>query len=422
MRQPERAGPPLRIREIDAPSNRTLGRVGQLAIAGLFVIGAVVGIASRTPAGLFWFIPFAGIGAILVIRRPRTSIGWILMGLGWAYLIVTTNVPGTIEQFAKGTFDSPAELFAVIHNGSIGVLFYLYLLLATVFPSGGLPPGRWGGLGRAALMVGLVFVVAGCVMPLIYASVIGYPKGVWVRNPIAILPDLSIWRLVTPDTAGFPIMFLVLPAAISLVVRVRHSSGTERQQLRWIAASISFVVLAVVAGFVIGTLVPGSIESGLAWSPAAVAFPTVPIAIGIAVLRYRLYEIDRIISRTLAYAALTGALAVIYVAAFIALQAGLAPFTQSGGPLAVAASTLAVFALFQPLRRRLQAAMDRRFNRSRYDAQQTIEAFAGQLRDEVDIVRLGGEIETVIGATLSPASVGVWLRPSRRGINQAAGR
>jgi hypothetical protein len=146
----------------------------------------------------------------------------------------------------------------------------------------------------------------------------------------------------------------------------------------------------------------------------ALAATTLPLSIGIAVLRYRLYEIDRIISRTLAYAALTGTLAVVYVAAFIALQAILAPFTQSGGPLAVAASTLAVFALFQPLRRRLQAAMDRRFNRSRYDAQRTVEAFASQLRDEVDLDRVGGAVQTVVGQALAPASVGIWLRPSGR--------
>ena len=139
-----------------------------------------------------------------------------------------------------------------------------------------------------------------------------------------------------------------------------------------------------------------------------------PIAIGIAVLRYRLYEIDRIISRTLTYGVLTVVLGAIYFAGFALLQAALAPLTSGGGPIAVAASTLAAFALFQPLRRRLQAAMDRRFNRSRYDAQRTVEGFGAHLRDEVDLERLGGELRTVVGRSLAPTSIGVWLRPSER--------
>jgi hypothetical protein len=413
----KRSSPPARANEV--PTNRTLGRAGQVAIVGLLVVGGIVGLAGRTGIGFVWFMPYAGVGAILLIRRPQTSIGWILLALGWNYAIVTANVPGTIEQFADATFDVPVKLFAVIHNGSTGVLFYLYLLLVTVLPSGRLPTGRWGGLTRLALAIGLVSVAAGCVMPVINATVIGYPTGVPVpvHNPVALLPDLPIWRVITSETVGLPILVMVVPAAISLVVRTRRSRGIERQQLRWIASSIGFVVLAVAAGFAIGSLAPDSYNGpagGLAWMPALVAFPTVPIAIGIAVLRYRLYEIDRIISRTLTYGLLTAVLVGVYAAGFVLLQAVLARFTSGGGTIAVAVSTLAAFALSQPLRRRLQAAMDRRFNRSRYDAERTVERFAAHLRDEFDVDRLGGELRTVVGRSLAPASVGVWLRPSVR--------
>ncbi len=411
----ERSSPPARGKEV--PTNRTLGRAGQVAIVGLLVVGAIVGLAGRTGIGFVWFMPYAGVGAILLIRRPQTSIGWILLALGWNYAIVTANVPGTIDQFADATFDIPVKLFAVIHNGSTGVLFYLYLLLVTVLPSGRLPTGRWGGLTRLALAIGLVPVAVGWVMPVIHATVIGYPTGVLIHNPVALLPGLPIWRVITSETVGLPILVMVVPAAISLVVRTRRSRGIERQQLRWIASSIGFVVLAVAAGFAIGSLVPDAYNGpvgGLAWLPALVAFPTVPIAIGIAVLRYRLYEIDRIISRTLTYGLLTAVLVGVYAAGFLLLQAVLARFTSGGGTIAVAVSTLAAFALSQPLRRRLQSTMDRRFNRSRYDAERTVEGFAAHLRDEFDVDRLGGELRTVVGRSLAPTSVGVWLRPSER--------
>ncbi len=252
----ERSSPPARGKEV--PTNRTLGRAGQVAIVGLLVVGAIVGLIRPPGIGFVWFMPYAGVGAILLIRRPQTSIGWILLALGWNYAIVTANVPGTIDQFADASLDVPVKLFAVIHNGSTGVLFYLYLLLVTVLPSGRLPTGRWGGLTRLALAIGLVSVAAGCVMPVINATVIGYPTGMTVHNPVALLPDLPIWRVITSETVGLPILVMVVPAAISLVVRTRRSRGIERQQLRWIAASIGFVVLAVAWGFAIGSLAPDS--------------------------------------------------------------------------------------------------------------------------------------------------------------------
>lgn len=388
---------------------QSLGPAGQVAVVGVVVAGAIVAIASRTEVALVWFIAFGGVGALLIIRRPRTSIGWILLGLGWALAIVSVRVPGTAEQFANATFDMPGDLLAVVHNGSIGMLFYLFLLLVTVFPSGRLPTGPWGRLGRVALAAGLVLVVAGCLMPVINAEIVGSPTSVVVRNPIALLPGLAIWRLITPDTAGFPVMFLVLPAALSLVARARRSSGTERQQLRWIAASIGFVVLAVAAGFAIASFAPGSAESGLAWIPAMVAFPTVPIAIGVAVLRYRLYEIDRIISRTVGWALVTGLLGAVFVGLVVGLQA-LSTNVTSGNTLAVAASTLVVFALFQPLRRRVQSLIDQRFDRRRYDAEQTASTFGERMRDDIDLDSIVGEMRSAVQSSIQPTTIAVWIR------------
>jgi uncharacterized membrane protein YidH (DUF202 family) len=271
-------------------------------------------------------------------------------------------------------------------------------------------------LGRAALGVGLTTVVAGYVMPVISVELVGEAYAP-VRNPIALLPDLALWQLVTPDSSIFPVLFVTVGAAVSLIVRVRHARGTERQQLRWLATSLAFVVLGVGSGFAISYVIPGFSASGLAWIPAVIAFTSVPVAIGIAVLRYRLYEIDRIISRTLAYALMTAMLAIVFAGVIVGLQTVFATFT-GGNTLAVAASTLVVAALFQPLRRRLQGAVDHRFNRARYDGERTVAEFAGRLRDEVDLARLGGELRAVVGSSLGPTSVGVWLRSPERTVGR----
>jgi uncharacterized membrane protein YidH (DUF202 family) len=396
------------------PANQALGRARQVAVVGLVVAGAIVGAGSMAPPlWLVPFIPFTGIGALLAIRRPRTSIGWILIGLGWYFVILVAPVHATMQQFVDGTIDIPSAALAVAQGGSGPAAFLLFAVLAMVFPSGQLPNGRWGMLGRAALGVGLTIVAAGYVMPVISVNLADNGAYAPVRNPIALLPDLTLWRLVTPDSSIFPVMFVTVAAAVSLIVRVRHARGTERQQLRWIATSLAFVVLGVGSGFAIAYLVPGSAASGMAWILAIIAFTSVPVAVGVAVFRYRLYEIDRIISRTLAYALMTAVLAIVFAGVIVGLQAVFATFT-GGNTLAVAASTLVVAALFQPLRRRLQGAVDHRFNRARYDGERTVAEFAGRLRDEVDLARLGGELRAVVGSSLGPTSVGVWLRPPER--------
>jgi hypothetical protein len=390
---------------------RILGRAGRLAIVGL-VMGAAIFTATSPigPVGL-GFIPYACVGALIIIRRPRTSIGWILLGMGMCYALISRPVEATAQEFADGTVDLPVALFAIVHSGMGTTVFFLYAVLAMVFPSGRLPTGRWGRLGRAGLAAGLLLTVAAYVMPFIY---VGYPTSVPVPNPVALLPDLAIWRVLTPTTVVFPVMVLVIAAAVSLVVRVRRARGTERQQLRWIAASIAVLMAAVVSGFVIGSFVPDSSNNGLAWIPAIVAFPSVPISIGIAVLRYRLYEIDRIISRTLSWALMTALLGAVFVGLVVGLQA-LSANVTSGNTLTVAASTLVVAALFQPLRRRVQGAVDRRFNRATYDAQRTAEGFAEQLRNEVDLARLRVALVDTVEEAVRPVSASIWLRSTEVG-------
>lgn len=388
-------------------ANRPLGLVGRIAVLGLVVLGAIV--ATPSGMGLLLFLPYAAVGGILMVRRPRTSIGWLLLGMAWSFAPVNFRFDATVQQFADGTISALVAVFAVMWNMSGGVGFLLFGILALVFPTGRLPAGPWGLVTRFALGVCLVLLAATLVMPNLRVQLIGLPETVLVRNPIAVLPDLAIWHVITPQTATYiPIMLVLVISAISLVVRTRRAIGVERQQLRWFAASIATTVVAIVGGMGVSFIVPSLGASGLAWIPAEVAFAVVPVAVGIAVLRYRLYEIDRIISRTISWTLVSGVLIMTFAAGVIALQAVLEGFTQ-GETLAVAGSTLIALALFQPLRRRIQRAVDRRFDRARYDGQKVVDAFARQLRDEVDLDRLRTRLVTTADDVVRPVSASVWL-------------
>jgi len=387
---------------------RALGLAGRLALVGLVIGAAILGVTSPFgPTGLE-FLPYVGVGALLVFRRPRTSIGWILLGVGSCFALVSVPVGARAEQFADGTVGLPVALFATIHSGLGTTIFFLFAVLAMVFPSGRLPAGRWGRLGRVSLAAGLVITAAAYVLPVIY---VGYPASELVRNPAALFPELAIWRVINQATVILPIMILVIAALVSLGVRVRHARGTERQQLRWFAASIAVLMSAVVTGLVISYLVPDSRDE-LAWIPAMVAFPSVPVAIGIAVLRYRLYEIDRIISRTISYGVLSATLVAVYAALILILQGPLDAITD-GDTVAVAASTLVAAALFQPVRRRTQAAVDHRFNRARYDAERTVAAFSARLREEVDIATVTTDLHRTVQRAVNPSSLSLWIREAR---------
>jgi hypothetical protein len=198
---------------------------------------------------------------------------------------------------------------------------------------------------------------------------------------------------------------IALPLAVaSVVLRYRRGTPTEREQLKWFAASVGLTCACF--GLAILPIAP---FSDLGWIAGIVTISLIPVAIGIAILRYRLYEIDRIISRTLSYAAVTATLALVFVSVVLGLQAVLEPMTGEN-TIAVAVSTLIVAAMFQPLRRRVQSIVDRRFNRARYDAQRMVDAFSERLRDEVDIGTVTDELDVTITSALNPSMLGLWLR------------
>ncbi|MEO5705341.1 MAG: hypothetical protein ABIR64_10190 [Candidatus Limnocylindrales bacterium] len=384
---------------------RTLGLAARLAIVGL-VIGATL-LSGLSPFGAasLLSLPYAVMGGILIIRRPRTSIGWLLTGVGLCFTMLSVPVTGTPQAYADGSVELPVAAFAVVHAGLGSSAFSLLAILLMVFPSGRLPVGKWGRLARAGLGVALLIAATAFVMPEIST---GYPVGTFVRNPIALLPDLAIWQVVNPVTVTIPVLSIVSVGSISLFVRVRRAVGTERQQLLWIAASFALLMTAVVSGFGLSYLVPDT-GYGLAWVPAMVALPTVPIAIGIAVLRFRLFEIDRIISRTISYGLVTAVLAAVFLAINLGLQTWVAGVT-GGSTVGVALTTLVVAALFQPLRRLTQAPIDRRFNRARVDADRTLAAFGDRVRDEVQLARLSSVVVAAADDAVRPTAAGLWLR------------
>jgi len=356
---------------------------------------------------------FPTVGLVIVHQQPRNRIGWLLLlAVGSA-----TAVAGLLDTWAVyGLLIDPggvpgAGVAAGLNEGSwvppIGLLG-IYLIL--LFPDGRVPSPRWRWLPWVAGAATLVTALTIAVMPTELAE-----------GPIPDLQNpIGVESLETPLRvalgASLPLLPLcILAAAVAMVLRFRRSHGIERQQLKWLAAAAALVAvcyLAAMAGdMVTSTLVEGPPPEWIRFlqNIAVLSFIGLPVAIGAAILRHRLYDIDRLINRALVYGSLSLLLIGVYVGLVLGLRLLLDPFTGDS-ELAVAASTLAVAALFRPVRRRIQRGVDHRFYRQRYDATRTVESFAGRLRQEVDLVAVSDDLRSVVRETIQPAHVSVWLR------------
>jgi hypothetical protein len=367
------------------------------------------------------FLAFPLVGALVASRRPQNPIGWILLadGLLWMLLAV-------IESYSRYGVDRPGSVpFPV----TIGALANTLLWVPTVgllgiytillFPDGKLPSRRWRPLALfSGVVIGLLGV-AGMLAPGPLENQGG------VRNPFGIeaLPWLvGVANIITPL-----LPLCILAAAVSMVLRFRRSRGEVREQIKWIAFAASFVGLLYLVAMFVGVIFTVALSGGdgslpsppwwfdLLFSVAVLGFAGIPVAIGFAVLKYRLYDIDIIINRTLVYGSLTATLVALYFGGVAATQTILRALTgQTDQPqLAVVVSTLVIAALFNPLRRRIQSFIDRRFYRSKYDARKTLEAFSARLREETNLESLNKELAGVIRETMQPAHVSLWLRPDR---------
>jgi hypothetical protein len=356
------------------------------------------------------YVPYATVGSILVARRPRNAIGWVLLALGWAFSTSFLPIRATAHELQTMTASPLVEIVAWFNGWSVSLIFALFTTLAFVFPSGRLPNGRSKWIVAVVIVATWGIAMFSAFRPLMTVLPDGAADVVEIPNPFGLLPASILGVLQIPLDRLSPALWVILLAAIVAIIgRYARARDLERLQLRWLVAALAAITVAIVAGFAILAASPGT---AIAWVPAAVCFTLPPVAIGIAVLRYRLYEIDRIISRTIGWAVITAILAMTFATLVVGLQAVLGSITQSRTPV-VAVSTLVAFAVFQPVRRRVQAAVDHRFNRARYDADRLAIAFADRLRDEVDLTAVSGDIAGVVDGALRPTTIGVWIRRSR---------
>jgi hypothetical protein len=340
------------------------------------------------------------VGVVLASRRPAHPVGWLLLGFG-----VTLDASGLTEASADYAVARPGGLpaagYVALYSpaAALAALALMgFVLLLT--PTGSLPSPRWRWWARVA--------VAAPVAPLLVVVAAGplQPRYESVDNPLD-LRNFGGVPLIASNLALAVTFLAVLVAAGSLGVRFRRARGVERQQLRWVAFAAGLVALLSLVGLAAWALGHSAL---IGWA-AALSLAVLPLAIGAAVLRYRLYDLDRIISRTLAYALLT----LLLGGAYAGLALGLGQLLGRRSPLVVAAATLAVAAAFQPARRRVQDLVDRRFNRRRYDAARTIEGFSARLRQQVDLDTLTAELLGVVEQTMQPTSASLWLRPRGQG-------
>jgi hypothetical protein len=329
-----------------------------------------------------WALGFSGAGYPITRRHPANPVGWCLLVAGVASGIA---VLGTAIPYA-GDPNGPILLLMNFWVVSVAALCTAVVL----FPSGS-PPSRWWWVFLA--------VVWG-------SGVLEYFKAFPTSPGFAFLPE---WLDVLAGPTNVVFQFCLGVQFLALLARWRRSGPVERMQLKWVVygvtltASTALAVEVVFANFVPALYLPGTFVLSL-------AVVLTPAGMGVAMLRYRLYDIDLVINRTLVYGSLTASLALVYLGGVAGLQRLLSPVVGQDGQLAVVASTLAIAALFNPLRRRVQAVVDRGFYRSKYDARETLEAFTGRLRDETDLDVLGEDLVSVVRNTMQPEHVSLWLK------------
>ena len=402
----------------------TLGFVTLCLVAGLALSAlnaarhaADTGGIVREALLLLAMFSFPVVGVLIATRQPRNAIGWILLGIGLVW-----ELPG--ESYVRygfitdpGSLPRP-DLVAVLMSSSwvpgIGLIGTFLILL---FPDGRLPSPRWRPLAWFSAVVLIVLTVVIPLMPEPLPEVTQVPYLPDVPNPLGI--D-ALRHVLNALFVFLPLLPLcIVASALSLIARFRRSQGQERLQLKWLAAGagVNAALYLLAMAFTLASDAPWSGKGTPFWltvlqNLALYSFVLIPVAIGFAVLRYRLYDIDVIINRALVYGILTASLALVYAAGVVGLGAVARTLTrQETNNLAVAASTLGAAALFGPLRRKVQSFIDRRFYRHKYDAEQTLAEFSARLRDQLDLDSLNAELLGVVTRTMQPSRVSLWLKP-----------
>jgi hypothetical protein len=374
--------------------------VGMVAAISLSVVNGTFQPDAAGQVGLaLGFSAFMVVGALIVAHRPSNAIGWIFSAIGLLAFTALLAVEYATYAYVTRPGSLPGATLAAWYSSWPWYPAIALALIFTplLFPTGRLLSSRWRPIAWLAGVATAAWMVLGALGPELDLA-----RDHAIANPIGVA-----WTENSGETVDTTLSVLLagsgLAAAGSLVLRFRRSRGEERQQLKWFTYAVALLPLFVLADFL-----PGSGGSLL----SAVPLVLLPVAVGIAILRYRLYDIDRLINRTLVYGLLTALLAGVYAGTVLVLGQVFGGVGKDPPSWAVAGATLAVAALFQPARRRIQAVVDRRFNRRKYDAVRTVEAFSVRMRDEVDLDALSAELLAVVEQTIQPTRASLWLRPA----------
>ena len=377
-----------------------------LVLTALTVLLIVLLLRSHTPIYYYWLetsmvaVGYSTVGAIVASRLPESPIGWLFCAIGLIFGVSHFSAEYAAYDLLSPSRSLPGgEAFAWLTSwiwvGGLGLIVFLDLL----FPNSRLPSARWRWFARFTAIVLLPAAILGALSPgLILSSTL--------QNPLGIegLPNVS--RAIEAFMYA-----LVAVGASSMLARLRHAGRIERQQIKWFAYATAVAISGVILK---NTVYPAVGVTWVWWVGlvlTTVGVVSSPIAMGIAILRYRLYEIDIIINRTLVYGSLTATLVALYFVGIVVLQSLFVVLIGEKSTLAVVASTLMIAALFTPFRRRIQSVVDRRFYRRKYDARKTLESFSTQLRNETDLGALSDDLVGVVRETMQPAHVSLWLRP-----------
>jgi hypothetical protein len=345
------------------------------------------------------------VGAIVASRRPENPVGWLLCLYGLVISIGYFCAEYAIYALLAQPDSLPAgEAMAWIVSWVLPILNGLQVFYILLFPTGRLPSRRWRWLGWLTV----IFVVVGVILAAFSSGALLGILGP-IQNPLGIEGFSNIYYKAVLFTMA---SLLTLAAALAVFIRLRRAIGVERQQIKWFA----YAAAAYASAGILAYIIPRVIDTPLWFERVGFALnivfiPAIPIAIGIAILRYRLYDIDILINRTLVYGSLTATLVALYFGGIVVLQRIFVLLTGEQSTLAVVASTLVIAALFTPLRRRIQSFIDRRFYRRKYVARKTLDAFSAQLRNETDLDALSDDLVGVVRETMQPAHVSLWLRP-----------
>jgi hypothetical protein len=384
---------------------RVLGGLAVLSLAAMIPLTFLAGQVFNGAVALVIGVPCAAVGALVARRQPWNPIGWLFLVIAVCLFLGTGGGDYAYLGYRVG-HHLPLGPVAVVLDQVWGPGLELLLVVVLLFPDGRLPSRFWRWALRAYGVLYLALLAAHAAATA--DALVGHPIRVDSSGGLSAVDNPAGWfkTVQNPLTAG--LIVLSVSFIGRQVLSWRRSSGERRQQLKWLASGAATSLLSVVLA-TSGAGLPGTFlqwVSGLAWFGIA----ALPLSIGVAILKYRLYEIDRIISRTLAYAVVTGLLVGVYAGLVLLATRVLTVHA----PVAVAAATLAAAALFTPLRRRVQRVVDRRFNRARYDAEQTVAVFAARLQDAVDLDTVQTDLTGVVHAALEPAHVSLWIAGEAR--------